>query len=181
MLSSRSNGVISMLNCIFFAFFICFLASLLTCVEMNKFDKESKGYAKVVLRFRSVRFFRLRGIRRNVLPKFIERCFETPAMLVSLWGTQIWRPKTNRNIAIKGVLISRQLINIKLNTYSKNKDCSDKKNVKKKCHSLTYSYVTAFAAPLLSRHAIFNNYSPQAQLILLNNPLDFVLGIIQQY
>ena len=27
---------------------------------------------KVLLRFRSVRFFRLRGIRRNVLPKFIE-------------------------------------------------------------------------------------------------------------
>ena len=94
---------------------------------------------------------------------------------------QIWQPKTNRNIAIKRVLISRQLINIKLNTYSKNKDCSDKKNLKKRCHSLTYSYVTAFAAPLLSRHAIFNNYSPKAKLILLNNPQDEVEGIIQQY
>ena len=28
---------------------------------------------------------------------------------------------------------------------------------------------------------IFNNYSPKAKLILLNNPLDFVPGIIQQY
>ena len=27
---------------------------------------------KVLLRFRSVRFFRLRGIRRNVLPKFLD-------------------------------------------------------------------------------------------------------------
>ena len=45
-LVSCSNGVISMLNCIFSACFICFLASLLTCVEMNKFDQESKGYAR---------------------------------------------------------------------------------------------------------------------------------------
>ena len=179
MLSSRSNVVISMLNCIFFAFFICFLASLLTCVEMSKFDQESMQ--NVLLRFRSVQFFRLRGIRRNVLPKFIELCFETPAVLVSLWGTQIWRPKTNRNIGIKRVLISRQLINIKLNTYSKNKDCSDKKNLKKRCHSFNYSCVTDFAAPLLSRHAIFNNYSPKAKLILLNNPRNEVEGIIQQY
>ena len=28
---------------------------------------------------------------------------------------------------------------------------------------------------------IFNNYSPKAQLILLNNPQDEVEGIIQQY
>ena len=28
---------------------------------------------------------------------------------------------------------------------------------------------------------LFNNYSPKAQLILLNNPRDEVEGIIQQY
>ena len=172
LLSSRSNGVISMLNCIFFAFFICFLASLLTCVEMNKFDHKSKGYAKSLAKNQVCAFFSF--------ARYSEK-FDTPAMLASLWGTQIWRPETNRNIAIKRVLISRELINIKLNTYSKNKDCSDKKNLKKRCHSLTYSYVTAFAAPLLSHHAIFNNYSPKAKLILLNNPQDEVEGIIQQY
>ena len=45
-LLSCRNGLISMLNCIFSACFMCFLASSLTCVEMNKFDQESKGYSK---------------------------------------------------------------------------------------------------------------------------------------
>ena len=51
------------------------------------------------------------------------------------------------NIAIKRVLISREHINIKLNIYSKNKGCSHSKMPKIKISdSLTYSYVTAFAA-----------------------------------
>ena len=157
-LLSCSNGVISILNCIFSACFICFLASLLTSVEMNKF-RNLRDMQKVSLRFRSERFFRLRGIRRNVLPKFIELGFETPAVLASLWGTQIWRPETNRNIAIKRVLISRELISIKLNTYSKNKDCSGSKIKNKKiCRSLTYSNVTAFAYVLLPYYCRVTQY-----------------------
>ena len=106
-----------------------------------------------------MRVFRLRGIRRNVLPKFIELGFETPAMLASLWGTQIWRPETNRNIAIKRVLISRELISIKLNTYSKNKDCSGSKIKNKKiCRSLTYRNVTAFAYVLLPYYCRVTQY-----------------------
>ena len=31
------------------------------------------------------------------------------------------------------------------------------------------------------KETIFNNYSPKAKLILLNNPRDEVEGIIQQY
>ena len=34
---------------------------------------------------------------------------------------------------------------------------------------------------LFLRERIFNNYSPKAKLILLNNPRDEVEGIIQQY
>ena len=137
-----------MFNCIFSACFICFLASLLTCVEMNKF-RNLRDIQKVLLRFRSVRFFRLRGIRRSVLHKFIELCLERPAMLASLWGTQIWRPETNRNIAIKRVLISGELINIKLNTYSKNKDCSGSKILKKRHDTLSPTVTWQILLPII--------------------------------
>ena len=40
-------------------------------MEMNRF-RNLRDMQKVLLRFRSVRFFRLRGIRRNVLPKFLD-------------------------------------------------------------------------------------------------------------
>ena len=33
----------------------------------------------------------------------------------------------------------------------------------------------------MQEEIIFNNYSPKAKLILLNNPRDEVEGIIQQY
>ena len=40
----------------------------------------------------------MRDTRKHVLPKFI-RFFYGDAMLVSLWGAQIWPPETNRNIS----------------------------------------------------------------------------------
>ena len=73
-LLSCSNWVISVLNCIFSACFICFLA-VLTCVEMNKFDQESKGYAKSLAKNQVCAFFSF--------ARYSEK-FETPAMLASL-------------------------------------------------------------------------------------------------
>ena len=40
---------------------------------------------------------------------------------------------------------------------------------------------TGFHCILSSPLSLFNNYSPKAKLILLNNPRDEVEGIIQQY
>ena len=71
-LLSCSNGVISMLNCIFSACFICFLASLLTCVEMNKFDQESKGYAKSLAKFLVCAVFSFAFFLCFVLPAFLD-------------------------------------------------------------------------------------------------------------
>ena len=50
-----------MLNCIFSACFICFFSSLLTCVEMNKFDQESKGYAKSLAKIQVCAVFSFPG------------------------------------------------------------------------------------------------------------------------
>ena len=154
-----------MFSCIFSACFICFLASLLTCVEMNKFDHESKGYAKSLAKNQVCAFFSF--------ARYSEK-FDTPAMLASLWGTQIWRPETNRNIAIKRVLISRELISIKLNTYSKNKDCSGSKIKNKKiCRSLTYSNVTAFAYVLLPYYCRVTQYIRIFKRVLSQNEEPF--------
>ena len=38
-----------------------------------------------------------------------------------------------------------------------------------------------FLTPVTENRKIFNNYSPKAQLILLNNTRDEVEGVIQQY
>ena len=84
------------------------------------------------------------------------------------------RPETNRNIAIKRVLISRELISIKLNTYSKNKDCSGSKIKNKKiCRSLTYSNVTAFAYVLLPYYCRVTQYIRIFKRVLSQNEEPF--------
>ena len=48
-------------------------------------------------RIRSVQFYQISKILRNVLPKFIELCMETPCWYPS-WGAPTWQLETNRNI-----------------------------------------------------------------------------------
>ena len=48
---------------------------------------EMKGgkYTKPLAKIQATEIFRIRDIRRNVLPKFIQICMETPYMLVPIW------------------------------------------------------------------------------------------------
>ena len=48
-------------------------------------------------RFRSQQFFLMGDMRRNVFPKFIEICKETPCWCPPRWAPT-WRPETSRNI-----------------------------------------------------------------------------------
>ena len=48
-------------------------------------------------RIRSVQFYQISKILRNVLPKFIELCMETPCWYPS-WGAPTWQLETNSNI-----------------------------------------------------------------------------------
>ena len=78
--------------------------------------KENK-FAKTLSKIQVRGIFRMRDIRRNVLPKFIEICMETPCWCLSGWAPT-WRTKTNRNICFRALLQSvnlflEELINIK--------------------------------------------------------------------
>ena len=74
----------------------------------------TKTFAKIQVRG----IFRMRDIRRNVLPKLIEICLETPCWCSPGWAPT-WRTETNRNICYrvcyKSVnLFLEKLINIKV-------------------------------------------------------------------
>ena len=60
---------------------------------------EMKGgkYAKTLAKIQVRGIFRIRDIRRNVLPKLIEICMETPCWCSPGWAPT-WRTETNRNI-----------------------------------------------------------------------------------
>ena len=66
---------------------------------------EMKGgkYAKTLAKIQVRGIFRIRDIRRNVLPKFIEICMETPCWCSSWWAPT-WRTETNRNICYRALL-----------------------------------------------------------------------------
>ena len=57
-------------------------------------------YTKTVAKIQARRIFRIRDIRRNVLPKFIEICMETPCWFPPGWAPT-WRTETNKNICHK--------------------------------------------------------------------------------
>ena len=61
-----------------------------------KGGKDAKTLAKIQVRG----IFRIRDIRRNVLPKFIEICLETPFWCLS-GRAPTWRKETNRNICYR--------------------------------------------------------------------------------
>ena len=72
---------------------------------------EMKGgkYTKTLAKIRARRIFRIRDIRRNVSPKFIEICLETPC-----WGPPGWAPtwgtETNKNICYRVLMLKREFI-----------------------------------------------------------------------
>ena len=68
--------------------------------------KESK-YTKTLAKIQARRIFRIRDIRRNVLPKSIEISIYGDAMLVPTWmGTNMRRTETNENICYR-VLVQK--------------------------------------------------------------------------
>ena len=80
---------------------------------------EGGKYAKTLAKFLVRELFRIRDIRRNVLPKFIEICMETPCWQSSGWAPT-WRTETDRNICYRVLLqknvnsFFEELINIKV-------------------------------------------------------------------
>ena len=57
-------------------------------------------YAKTPAKIQVREIFRIRDIRRNVLPKFIEISIETPCWCPPGWAPK-WRAETNRNICYR--------------------------------------------------------------------------------
>ena len=72
---------------------------------------EMKGsiYTKTFAKNQVRGLFRIRDIRRNVLPKLIEICMETPCWCSPGWAPT-WRTETNRNICYRVLLQKREFI-----------------------------------------------------------------------
>ena len=66
-------------------------------------------YAKTLAKIQVRGIFRIWDIRRNVLPKFIEICMETPCWCSPGWAPT-WRTETNRNICYRVLLQKREFI-----------------------------------------------------------------------
>ena len=66
-------------------------------------------YTKTLAKIQARRIFRIRDIRRNVLPKFIEICMETPCWCPPGWAPT-WRTETNRNICYRVLVQKREFI-----------------------------------------------------------------------
>ena len=57
-------------------------------------------YTKTLAKIQVRGIFRIRDIRRNVLPKFIEICMETPCWCPPGWAPT-WRTETYQNICYR--------------------------------------------------------------------------------
>ena len=73
-------------------------------IDQNK-NQSPKTLAKIQVR----RKFRIREIRRNVLPKFIEICRETPCWCPPGWAPTR-RTETNKNICYRVLVQKREFI-----------------------------------------------------------------------
>ena len=82
-----------------------------TVLQIKSRNWEMKGgkYAKTIAKIQVRGIFRIRDIRRNVLPKFIEICMEPPCWCSSRWAPT-WRTETNRNICYQVLLQKREFI-----------------------------------------------------------------------
>ena len=63
-------------------------------IKFRIWEMEGGKYAKTLAKIQVRGIFRIRDIRRNVLPKFIEICMETPCWSSSRWAPT-WRTETN--------------------------------------------------------------------------------------
>ena len=72
---------------------------------------EIKGgkYTKTLAKIQARRIFRIRDIRRNVLPKFTQICMETPCWCPPGWAPT-WRTETNKNICYRVLVKKREFI-----------------------------------------------------------------------
>ena len=66
-------------------------------------------YTKTLAKIQVRGTFRLRDIRRNVLPKLIEICMETPCWCLPGWAPT-WRTETNKNICYRVLIQKREFI-----------------------------------------------------------------------
>ena len=66
-------------------------------------------YAKTLAMIQVSRMFRRRDIRRNVLPKYIEICMETPCWCPAGLAST-WRTETSRNICYRVLQQKREFI-----------------------------------------------------------------------
>ena len=74
-----------------------------TTTTARKCTKKSAARASCKLFF--CRIFRIQDIRRNILPKFIEICMETPCWCPPGWAPT-WQTETNKNICYR-VLVQK--------------------------------------------------------------------------
>ena len=66
-------------------------------------------YTKTLSKIHVRGIFRISDIRRNVLPKFIEICMETPRWCPPGWALT-WRTETNKNICYRVLVQKREFI-----------------------------------------------------------------------
>ena len=66
-------------------------------------------YTKTLAKIQARRIFRIRDIRRNVLPKFTQICMETPCWCPPGWAPT-WRTETNRKICYRVLVQKREFI-----------------------------------------------------------------------
>ena len=66
-------------------------------------------YTKTLAKIQARRIFRIRDIRTNVLPKFIESGMKTPCWYPPGWAPT-WRTETNRNICYRVLVQKREFI-----------------------------------------------------------------------
>ena len=66
-------------------------------------------YTKNLAKIQVTRILSIRDIRRNVLPKFIEICVETPCWCPPRWAPT-WRTETNKNICDRVLVQQREFI-----------------------------------------------------------------------
>ena len=75
--------------------------------EVRNLGMKGGEYTKFLAKIQARRISRIRDIRRNVLPKFIEICMETTCWCPPGWAPT-WRTETNKNIGYR-VLIKKRV------------------------------------------------------------------------
>ena len=77
--------------------------------KVRNLGNERGKYTKTLAKIRARRIFRIRDIRRNVSPKFLEICLETPCWCPPGWAPT-WGTETNKNICYRVLVLKREFI-----------------------------------------------------------------------